>query len=270
MSNQPDDHSWDGDGVMPPADPRFAEPATIAGSTPSDAVSQAIDAIVRSHSTPLIQSIVDENQAIADAVIKLRRGQVAEARADAEAIVAQRPGSAAAHELIGDVEAASNKLDNADHAYRKSLVFEPRRPSAESKLAQVSLLRMQAARGFLAGASGQPQRPANARRFYAIAGSLVIPGAGQLINGRYAVGVGLIAVTLLSLWMMTAGVDVSGLENSLHQDMAALTDSSDVIPNPPTVSWTFWVGALLATAAWLFSIFDAAVYKPASRPTSGF
>lgn len=309
MPNQPSQPSWDGDDVMPPLNAQGTPPpsdslpfregaagvgqdsppalrpipggpergvpqpgqSTIEGSTPGDAVSQAIDAIVRSHSTPLIQSIADENRAIADAVIKLRRGQIDEARADAEAIAAQRPKSAAAHELIGDIAGAAGKLDDADHAYRKSLVFEPRRPTAESKLAHIALQRMQASRGYFQPQGGQPfvggGQLGNPRRPYAILGSLVLPGVGQLVNGRYAVGGTLIVVTLISLWMMSSGVDVSGIEGSLNQDLSALSNSSAPVPTAPHVSWTFWLGSLLATAAWIYSLIDAAMNKePVGRP----
>jgi len=291
MPNQPSDNSWDAGDVMPPVNPREAasghdarisRPSTppppvdivpIAGTTPGDAVTQAIDAIVQTKSStpsapppsrPVIKSIVDENQALADASIKARRGQLAEARADIEAVIEQRPRSAAAYEALADIETSLGLIPAADEALRKAIEIEPGRPTAEAKLAHLALRGLEQSRRHQRheGVAASPRDtsapvPGDNRRMYAILGSVVMPGLGQFVNGQYAVGAGLVAATVVSFFMMMSGVDVHGLQNTLHQDMAAVTDSTQAVPPSPQIGWTFWVGALIATLAWLYSLIES-------------
>jgi len=59
--------------------------------------------------------------------------------------------------------------------------------------------------------------------------------------------------------MMMTGVDIHGLQNTLHQDVSAFSDTSQTVPSPPNIGWSFWGGSLIATLAWLYSLVDAAV-----------
>jgi len=285
MPNQPNDNSWDAGDVMPPVSrpstPQSPEPplpvtVPITGDTPSDAVTQAIDAIAQSASStppvppppsrPVIKSIVDENQALADVSIKVRRGHLAEARAGVLAVIEQRPRSAAAYEALADIETSLGQIPAADEALRKAIEIEPGRPTAEAKLAHLALRGLEQSRSYQRhetvpgpqrAASGSP--PGDNRRMYAILGSIVMPGIGQLVNGQYAVGAGLLVATVVSIFMMMTGVDIHGLQNTLHQDVSAFSDTSQTVPSPPNIGWSFWGGSLIATLAWLYSLVDAAV-----------
>jgi len=290
MPNQPNDNSWDSGDVMPPVSrppsPPLPQPAQspaspppeivpISGATPSDAVTQAIDAIVEAKSVtpatpppsrPVIKSIVDENQALADVSIKVRRGQLAQAHVDVEAVIEQRPRSAAAYEVLADIETALGQIPAADEALRKAIEIEPGRPTAEAKLAHLALRGLEESRRFQRPEAGatlmreiQPREPAENRRALAIFASVLMPGLGQLVNGQYLVGAGLVLATVVSILMMTSGLDVSGLKSTLHQDMAAVSDSTKSAAPAPQIGWSFWLGALLATLAWLYSLVDAAV-----------
>jgi len=297
MPKQPSDNSWDAGDVMPPvsrpptpspapspAPPTVSPPVEalpIAGESASDAVTQAIDAIVQVKAVapptpatpkPVVQSILDENRVLGDAAIKIRRGQLAQARVDVEAVIENRPRSAAAYEALADIETALGQIPAADEALRKAVEIEPGRPTAEAKLAHLALRGLEASRRYQRP-EGAPLRdlsapiPGQNRRMLSILASVLMPGLGQLVNGDYLVGGGLVLATIVSIFMMTSGVDIHGLQSTLNQDMAAVSDSTKAVPPAPQIGWSFWLGALIATLAWLYSLVDAAIL--ASRRSKG-
>ena len=95
---------------------------------------------------------------------------------------------------------------------------------------------------------------------------MLLPGLGQIVNGQYLVGGGLVLASIVGVYMMCTGVDVHGVESALHQDMAAMADSTREIPPAPQVGFGFWVGALLITLAWLYSLCDSIFSKRKNAP----
>jgi hypothetical protein len=281
MPNPPSDSSWDADDVMPPLAKSAKEPENSA-TTPAPAFDpDAAFPTARQHPSPdtSIRSIVEENRAITDASIKLRRGQTSEARADVLTIIEVRPRSAAAYELLGDIESAVGNLDSANAAYRKAMSIEPGRATAETKLARAALRQTEEARQSLLSAALAQNSPTAAvpgsmpttasptisgnmgvkSRLPAIIASMILPGLGQMIKGEYVKGGIILIVTLIATGMFVSGFNAAGLESLLRQDVASAMDASRAVPPAPKISGMTWLGMILTTGAWLYSLIDSAL-----------
>ena len=140
--------------------------------------------------------------------LHLKRAE--EALEIAQRLVAARPASTTAHELLGDAKAALGQLEEAEAEYRLAAELEPANADAQRKLGEVVLqrksaefqqrmLQMQLEDRTLRGI-GRPQAEGAAMR------SGLFPGLGQLYNGEYEKGAALTAGAMLTLGLAVNGV----------------------------------------------------------------
>lgn len=127
----------------------------------------------------------------------------------AQRLVAARPQSTTAHELLGDVRVALGQLDEAEQEYRLAAELEPANADAYRKLGEVVLqrksaefeqrmLEMQLEERTMRGV-GHPEAEGAAMR------SGLFPGLGQLYNGEYEKGAALTAGAMITLGLAVNG-----------------------------------------------------------------
>jgi len=182
---------------------------------------------------------------LTNAHIQLRRGLTAEAEASVRAILAERAGDAAAHELLGDVLAARGEWAAAAAAYQTALTHEPGRASAETKFGKATLRRAEQERQEKLGVAYAATETAMVRRergtrgaWPVILGSLVCPGLGQVVQGQTVKGGILIGIFLLGL-LLLALLPHGGSGRSYFGP-------------------AFWLVSALLTGDWLYAVADAA------------
>ncbi len=178
--------------------------------------------------------------------LALKSGRADEALELARQLVAARPGSTTAHELLGDAMAALDRWQEAADEYKKAAELEPANADAHTKYGQAILrlkdeefqrrmmqleLEGRAFRGF-----SNPQPEAAALR------SGLFPGLGQLYNGEYEKGIALGAAALVTL-----GIAVHGLMGTFSPEGT----------EPPYASIMAVIGAALFFSIYVFSIWDA-------------
>ena len=182
---------------------------------------------------------------LTNAHIQLRRGLTAEAEASVRAILAERAGDAAAHELLGDVLAARDDWEAAAGAYQAALTHEPGRASAETKFGKATLRRAERERqeklgvAYAATETAMVRREGGARGAWpVILGSALCPGLGQVVQGQTVKGGILIGVFLLGL-LLLALLPHAGSGRSYFGP-------------------AFWLVTALLAADWLYAVADAA------------
>ncbi len=182
---------------------------------------------------------------LTNAHIQLRRGLTAEAEASVRAILAERAGDTAAHELLGDVLAAQGDWEAAAAAYQAALAREPGRASAETKFGKATLRRAERERqaklgvAYAATETAMVRREGGARGAWpVILGSVICPGLGQVVQGQTVKGAVLIGVFLLGL-LLLALLPHGGAGRSYFGP-------------------AFWLVTALMTGDWLYAIADAA------------
>ena len=182
---------------------------------------------------------------LTNAHILLRRGQTAEAEAAVRAILAERAGDAAAHELLGDILAARDGWAAAAGAYQTALTHEPGRASAETKFGKATLRRAERERQEKMGVAYAATETAMVRReggsrgaWPVILGSAVCPGLGQVVQGQTLKGGILIGIFLLGL-LLLALLPHGGSGRSYFGP-------------------AFWLVTALMAGDWLYAVADAA------------
>ena len=191
---------------------------------------------------------------LTNAHILLRRGRTAEAEAAVRAILAERAGDAAAHEMLGDVLAAREDWEAATAAYQAALAHEPGRASAEAKFGKATLRRAERERQakmgvtYAAADTAMVRREGGARGAWpVILGSVICPGLGQVVQGQTVKGAVLIGVFLLGL-LLLALLPHGGSGRSYFGP-------------------AFWLVAALLAGDWLYAVADAA--QASSRKEDG-
>lgn len=181
---------------------------------------------------------------LTNAHILLRRGLAVEAEASVRAILAERAGDAAAHELLGDVLAARDDWEAAAAAYQAALVHEPGRASAETKFGKAILRRAERQRqeklgvAYAATDTAMVRREGGARGAWpVILGSVICPGLGQVVQGQTVKGSILIGVFLLGL-LLLALLPHEGSGRSYFGP-------------------AFWLVTALLAGDWLYAVADA-------------
>ena len=182
---------------------------------------------------------------LTNAHILFRRGQTAEAEAAVRAILAERAGDAAAHELLGDIQAAHEDWEGAAAAYQAALAHEAGRASAEAKFGKATLRRVERERqeklgvAYAATDTAMVRREGGARGGWpVILGSALCPGLGQIVQGQILKGGILIAVFLLGLLLL-----------------ALLPHEG---PGSSYFGPAFWLVTALLAGDWLYAVADAA------------
>ena len=218
----------------------MAEPPDPAGPIP---VRPARPAIPR----PPKRDYAAEEEAgrrLTNAHIQLRRGLTSEAEASVQAILAERAGDAAAHELLGDVFGAREDWSAAASAYQTALTHEPGRASAETKFGKATLRRAERERqeklgvAYAATDAVMVRREGGSRGAWPIIlGSLICPGLGQVVQGQIVKGAILIGIFLLGL-LLLALLPHGGSGRSYFGP-------------------AFWVVSALMTGDWLYAVADS-------------
>lgn len=181
---------------------------------------------------------------LTNAHIQLRRGLTTEAEASVQAILAERPEDAGAHELLGDVLAARGDWEAAAAAYQAALKHEPGRASAETKFGKATLRRAERQRQEKMGVAYAATETAMVRReggsrgaWPVILGSAICPGLGQVVQGQTLKGGILIGVFLLGLVLLA------------------------LLPHGPSgrsyFGPAFWLVTALLAGDWLYAVADA-------------
>lgn len=174
----------------------------------------------------------------------LRRGQATEAEAETRAILAERPGDAAVHELLGDILAARGDEAGAAASYGAAQRSEPGRASAEAKFARIALrqaeTRQRAKMGVAYAASDTGLVRGGGRGAWpAILGSSICPGLGQIVRGQYVKGGLMLGGQLLGLLLL------AGLAHDR--------------PGRSYFGPGFWIVTALMTCGWIYAVVDAAI-----------
>ena len=182
---------------------------------------------------------------LTSAHIQLRRGLTSEAETTVRAILSERAGDAAAHELLGDVLAARDDWDGAAAAYQAALACEPSRASAETKFGTATLRRAERERreklgvAYAATDAAMERRAGGSRGAWpVILGSAICPGLGQVVQGQTVKGGILIAISLLGL-LLLALLPHGGSGRSYFGP-------------------AFWLVSALMAGNWLYAVADAA------------
>ncbi|MBC7287979.1 MAG: hypothetical protein H5T86_08030 [Armatimonadetes bacterium] len=195
------------------------------------------------------QALSDEEfQELYDKVrLALHVGRLEEAAQIAAELVAARPQSTTAHELMGDVYSAMDKLEEAEGEYRLAASLEPANADAQRKLGEVVLRRRQSEiesrLNELDLAELAHRGYANPRPEEAALRSALFPGLGQLYNGDYEKG-----FVLAGLGLVALGFAADGFVG-----LMALDKGSALAP----------IYAIAGTAAYIgvyvYSIWDAVI-----------
>ena len=181
---------------------------------------------------------------LTNAHIQLRRGLTAEAESSVQAILAERAGDAAAHELLGDIFGAREDWAAAASAYQTALTHEPGRASAETKFGKATLRRAERERQEKLGVAYAATDAAMVRReggsrgaWPIILGSVICPGLGQVVQGQIVKGGILIGIFLLGL-LLLALLPHGGSGRSYFGP-------------------AFWLVTALMTGDWLYAVADS-------------
>ena len=191
---------------------------------------------------------------LTNAHIQLRRGLTAEAESSVQAILAERAGDAAAHELLGDIFGAREDWAAAASAYQTALTHEPGRASAETKFGKATLRRAERERQEKLGVAYAATDAAMVRReggsrgaWPIILGSVICPGLGQVVQGQIVKGGILIGIFLLGL-LLLALLPHGGSGRSYFGP-------------------AFWLVSALMTGDWLYAVADSV--QASSRKEGG-
>lgn len=180
-----------------------------------------------------------------------------EARELATKMLASRPMSTTAHEVMGDVLAASNRLPQAEAEFRRAAELEPANSDAQRKLGEVVLRR--SAPEFqrhlletdLAGSNRAMHKPdpqAAALR------SAVFPGLGQLYNGDYERGLGLAVGAMILL-----GVAINGFVSAFPGVLSGISHHATGGAQPSGYGWAeLLLGGIAYAIVYCYSIWNAA------------
>lgn len=264
MPKDHSDNSWNMDDVVPPAaharDPSADDP--LANYRQNAIPPLPIPELEYPDLKPAPRSILDQNQALADAANKLRRGEISAARYDVIGLIHLGARSGAAFEMLGDIEEAAGDLRAAVDAYKTALEIEPARADIGMKIARVALRITEDARRAPIGTAyaGEPKRGADASvgtRIKAVCGSLMFPGIGQMIKGEFLKGI-IIASLSVVIGIAVVAPTVTSIMNSLNQDVSSVVGSGQLatVADTPVSPFT-WLGLVILTVAFFYSVIDA-------------
>ena len=193
----------------------------------------------------------EARQLLTAAHVHLRRGQMAEAERVAQDARTKLPEDAEVEELLGDIQLAQDKFDDAQTAYRAALAKEPGRASAEAKLARATLRQSETQRkakiGVAYAASGAALMRGGGeddpgRRTRQAIASAFLPGLGQIMSGAYLKG-GIIAGVYVLGWLLfSLTADRSTLTGLGHAALGGLP----------------LCALALLTLDWVYAVVDAA------------
>ena len=186
------------------------------------------------------------NRRVSAANIQFRRGLLPEAEAAAKALLAEKPSDAGTHELLGDIAESRGDWDTAIASYQAAVAAEPGRATAETKIGKAVLRRAEQQREKTLGVAYAATDASLMRRttgersgWLVIAGSMVCPGLGQLVQGQTVKGAVLVGIFLLGVVLLT---QVHGTGHSYFTP-------------------AFWIVLVLLAADWLYAVADASAAR---------
>lgn len=193
------------------------------------------------------QALID--RLLRDAHLHRRRGQLANAELLCRRALELAPEDVTAQEMMGDLLAEKDELDEALELYRKAFEKQPQRAVLEEKIARLVLQKDEEERERIAMQFmlENPRAKAERKRHATIALllSLICPGLGQLIAGQYVKGT---IVLVLGLAAM-----LFGMPEFFKFMLAFATPNRVGAPN----SFLAGLGAL-GLLVWLYGLLDAA------------
>lgn len=147
-------------------------------------------------STP--QESQQADRLLRDANIARKRENYREAEAKCKEALKLIPKEASALEFLGDLYQDLAKVDEAMAAYKRATLADPRRATAERKYADL-LMRQEHWEIVGADIEAAPQK-----RWMAPTLSLLLPGAGQAVNGQWVKGLIVLALAVLCIFGYTS------------------------------------------------------------------
>ncbi len=184
----------------------------------------------------------DYSRRVTAANIQFRRGLVSEAETAAKALLAEKPSDAGVSELLGDIAETRGDWDTAIASYQAALAAEPGRATAEAKIGKAVLRRAEQQRQQTMGVAYAATDASLMRRaggdrpaLWAIAGSAVCPGLGQIVQGQTVKGSIMAGVFLLGVVLLT---QVHGTGHSYFTP-------------------AFWTVMVILAADWIYAVADA-------------
>lgn len=178
--------------------------------------------------------------------IQFRRGLLSEAEAAAKLLLAEKPSDAGTRELLGDIAESRGDWDGAIASYRATLAAEPGRATAEAKIGKAVLRQAEQHRKETLGVAYAATDASLMRRttgersgWLVVAGSMVCPGLGQLVQGQITKGTILIGLFLLGVVLLT---QVHGTGHGYFTP-------------------AFWIVLVLLAADWIYAVADAAAAR---------
>ena len=186
------------------------------------------------------------NRRVTAANIQFRRGLLSEAEAAAKLLLAEKPSDAGTHELLGDIAESRGEWDAAIASYQAAVAAEPGRATAEAKVGKAVLRRAEQQREKTLGVAYAATDASLMRRttgersgWLVIAGSVVCPGLGQLVQGQTLKGAVLVGIFLLGVVLLT---QVHGTGHGYFTP-------------------AFWTVLVFLAADWLYAVADASASR---------
>jgi len=186
------------------------------------------------------------NRRVTAANIQFRRGLLSEAEAAAKLLLAEKPSDAGTHELLGDIAESRGEWDAAIASYQAAVAAEPGRATAEAKVGKAVLRRAEQQREKTLGVAYAATDASLMRRttgersgWLVIAGSVVCPGLGQLVQGQTVKGAVLVGIFLLGVVLLT---QVHGTGHGYFTP-------------------AFWTVLVFLAADWLYAVADASASR---------
>lgn len=175
------------------------------------------------------------------------RGQTAQAHDLLSRAATVAPGSASVQEALGDDYFEAHQYRKAAECYAIALAIEPNNPRLDRKRGDAVFFATGAAGGFESMAA--LESTANPKAVVVL--SLLLPGVGQLVAGRVMAGV-LMMIGFVGGWVVALATP--GAMRSLVSSLGLRSQEVEAGGGPGTVAV---VGLLIASACWLWSVFEA-------------
>ena len=194
------------------------------------------------------EEVRQAEQLLRDASVLRRREKYREAKAKCCEAIMLVPRDAAALELLGDIYQGIASTDEATAAYKRAIEADPKRLSAEKKYGDL-LIRQQ---GLMA--PGGSSLASNA--YVPVLLSVMLPGAGQILNGEWIKAGCFFAADLICLYLLFWSPWGFG---SRHRGEGL----------GPGIMSFFFFAAVIYVVALIDTNADAKAARGGSRPRSG-
>lgn len=276
-------------GTAETAEPAQAAPATppapILVTTPVVPAAVSVPTVAATSAPPItvpadpIARERERDRLLTLANVQRIRGQITDARETVEQALVMAEGAfpktiAPIHELRGDLLAVEERWEDAAKAFNTAHELDPARASAERKYAELTLEMTRAKNPDALGESLREDtivellggnRAGKRNAGVAMLLSMFVPGFGQFYNGQVVKGLVLLGVFCFSLLVIALSPDRGYLFKQLAS-ILAMKPGRGAHTDPSALTVFF---AVLAFAAWLYSLVDAPFNAGKTIPTRG-